>query len=327
MLLKVKELAKRSGLTGRTLHHYDAIGLLASSERADNGYRLYDRDDVTLCIAYRRCAASACRWPKSALYLSRPGTSLTELIARQIASLDAQIDEAVSLRAWLDTLHSMLTMLTKGEEPALADWLNTLEMMTMFDRYFSKEELDRLPMVRQTQTQPSDWIGLVADVRALMDADVPARLPAPVHSPTAGDDVACPRYEQRRAPLRQAQSHARTGAVDAAEHRHPTDMRDYVIRPFRRDEDGDLREVSVAGRDALSARELRQARNGMAATDGCCPRRAGCGHRAGFATRARTGASAPRPVLQLCGRRSAHACELSRGADPRARTDEKLIGR
>jgi DNA-binding transcriptional MerR regulator len=46
MLSKAGELAKRSGLTVRTLHHYDAIGLLTASARAENGYRLYDRDDV-----------------------------------------------------------------------------------------------------------------------------------------------------------------------------------------------------------------------------------------------------------------------------------------
>ncbi|WP_154731562.1 MerR family DNA-binding transcriptional regulator, partial [Burkholderia pseudomallei] len=31
MLLKIGELAKRSGLTVRALHHYDAIGLLKPS--------------------------------------------------------------------------------------------------------------------------------------------------------------------------------------------------------------------------------------------------------------------------------------------------------
>ncbi|WP_076901938.1 MerR family DNA-binding transcriptional regulator, partial [Burkholderia pseudomallei] len=46
MLLKIGELAKRSGLTVRALHHYDAIGLLKPSARADNGYRLYDRNDI-----------------------------------------------------------------------------------------------------------------------------------------------------------------------------------------------------------------------------------------------------------------------------------------
>jgi DNA-binding transcriptional MerR regulator len=34
MLLKVGELAKRTGLTVRALHHYDSIGLLRPSGRS-----------------------------------------------------------------------------------------------------------------------------------------------------------------------------------------------------------------------------------------------------------------------------------------------------
>ena len=46
MMLKVGELARRTGLTVRTLHHYDSIGLLSPSARSDSGYRLYQRDDI-----------------------------------------------------------------------------------------------------------------------------------------------------------------------------------------------------------------------------------------------------------------------------------------
>ncbi len=43
---KVRGLAKATGLTVRTLHHYDEIGLLQSSGRLAGGHRLYDADDV-----------------------------------------------------------------------------------------------------------------------------------------------------------------------------------------------------------------------------------------------------------------------------------------
>ncbi|MEP7384533.1 MAG: MerR family transcriptional regulator, partial [Gemmatimonadota bacterium] len=43
---KVGELARRTGLTVRALHHYDAIGLLIPSGRTPSGHRLYERDDV-----------------------------------------------------------------------------------------------------------------------------------------------------------------------------------------------------------------------------------------------------------------------------------------
>ena len=40
-LYKVSEIARRTGITVRTLHHYEALGLLAPARRSDAGYRLY----------------------------------------------------------------------------------------------------------------------------------------------------------------------------------------------------------------------------------------------------------------------------------------------
>ena len=45
LLLKVNEVAKLTGVTVRTLHYYDEIGLLKPSKVTESGYRLYD-DDV-----------------------------------------------------------------------------------------------------------------------------------------------------------------------------------------------------------------------------------------------------------------------------------------
>ena len=44
--LTIGALAKRTGLTVRTLHHYDQIGLLSPSGRTDGGYRLYSDADI-----------------------------------------------------------------------------------------------------------------------------------------------------------------------------------------------------------------------------------------------------------------------------------------
>jgi DNA-binding transcriptional MerR regulator len=46
MLLKIGDLAKRTGLTVRALHHYDSIKLLTPSARSDAGYRLYNHADI-----------------------------------------------------------------------------------------------------------------------------------------------------------------------------------------------------------------------------------------------------------------------------------------
>lgn len=46
MAFTVGELSKLTGVTVRTLHHYDEIGLCRPSQRNASGYRLYDDDDV-----------------------------------------------------------------------------------------------------------------------------------------------------------------------------------------------------------------------------------------------------------------------------------------
>ncbi|MGR3907530.1 MerR family transcriptional regulator [Burkholderia sp. SR8] len=170
MRLKVGELAKRSGLTVRTLHHYHAIGLLTPSARADNGYRLYDRDDIARLHQIQALRRFGLSLAEIGDYLNQPGTPLVELVAKQIASLDRQLAQTAQLRERLVHLHAQLAA---GTEPELTDWLTTLELMTVYDKYFSEEELARMPMYRKSQTGDADWIALVAEVRALHDAGVP----------------------------------------------------------------------------------------------------------------------------------------------------------
>lgn len=43
---KVGELAKSTGVSVRTLHHYDHIGLLTPSDHTETGHRLYTTDDI-----------------------------------------------------------------------------------------------------------------------------------------------------------------------------------------------------------------------------------------------------------------------------------------
>ncbi|MEG0772006.1 MerR family transcriptional regulator [Clostridium sp.] len=45
-LLTIKDIAKITGITPRTLHYYDKINLLKPSRESSNGYRVYDRSDL-----------------------------------------------------------------------------------------------------------------------------------------------------------------------------------------------------------------------------------------------------------------------------------------
>ncbi|OAE02794.1 MerR family transcriptional regulator [Arthrobacter sp. OY3WO11] len=44
--MHIGELAERTGLSLRTIRHYDDVGLLPAAARTDGGFRVYSEDDV-----------------------------------------------------------------------------------------------------------------------------------------------------------------------------------------------------------------------------------------------------------------------------------------
>lgn len=46
--MKINEVAKLTGITVRTLHYYDEIGLLKPSKVTDKGYRIYDQKSLEI---------------------------------------------------------------------------------------------------------------------------------------------------------------------------------------------------------------------------------------------------------------------------------------
>ena len=174
MHMKVGELAKRSGLTIRTLHHYDSIGLLSPSARTDAGYRLYQRQDIARLHQIQALRRFGMALADIGTFLANPGASLPFLVDQQIAALTRQINQAGVLR---DQLTRLQRQLAGNEEPALSDWLNTLELMTMHDKYFSNEQLERLPFFNGGAECIAEWDALVARMHALRDAGTPPDAP------------------------------------------------------------------------------------------------------------------------------------------------------
>lgn len=53
-LLHIGAVTERTGLSLRTLRHYDEIGLITPSERSSGGFRLYSEADVERILLIRR---------------------------------------------------------------------------------------------------------------------------------------------------------------------------------------------------------------------------------------------------------------------------------
>lgn len=165
MQLTVGELARRCGLTVRTLHHCDAIGLLKPSVRSAAGYRLYDRANIERLHRIQALRQLGLSLTDIGDALSGPQAPLPEVIDRQIAQLDRELAKAALLR---ERLHRLRAQLIAGQSPDLADWLDTLETMTMYEKYFSPDELKTLPLHTDPDVLP-EWSALITAVQAAMD--------------------------------------------------------------------------------------------------------------------------------------------------------------
>src|SRR3954454_20352220 len=132
--LKVGELARRTGLTVRTLHHYDEIGLLAPSLHTDAGHRLYTAGDIARLqqvlslrqLGFSLEAVRDC--------LDRPGFSPMELIRDQIGRLRRQIELQRDLCGRLEAIAAQF----RAAEGVSADeFLRAIEVMTMIEKYYT----------------------------------------------------------------------------------------------------------------------------------------------------------------------------------------------
>jgi DNA-binding transcriptional MerR regulator len=167
-MLKVGELAALARLTVRTLHHYDSIGLLQPSARSDAGYRLYNRDDVARLHQIQALRSFGMSLADIGLYLDSPEGSPLAVVERQLAALDRQMREAEQVRKHLLRLH---TELAQGGRPDLSTWLDSLEQMSMYEKYFTQDELARLPMYHDDAVK-AQFKGLTEEAQALMRTGV-----------------------------------------------------------------------------------------------------------------------------------------------------------
>ncbi|MEC5160740.1 methyltransferase (TIGR00027 family) [Janthinobacterium sp. CG_S6] len=173
MPLKIGELAKRAGLTVRTLHHYDSIGLLSPSARSNSGFRLYNQDDVVRLHRIHALKQLGCSLADIGALLDGTGISPVDVITHQIAAVDDQVQRGQRLG---QRLRLMLRELSDGRDTSVDEWLTLMEKMTMYEKYFSKAELGAL-RARQEQAGPaadSAWKALIAQVQNALDQALPA---------------------------------------------------------------------------------------------------------------------------------------------------------
>jgi len=167
--LQVGELAKRTGLTIRTLHHYDEIGLVKPSRHGESGYRLYTALDLARLQQVLSLRQLGFSLEEVRDCLDRPEFSAKDLIQRHIQCLREQISLQQELCHRLEAIRHHVQ---DAESVSADEILQIIERITMIENYYTPEQLDYLKKRRELigeermQQAPQDWAVLMAEVRA-----------------------------------------------------------------------------------------------------------------------------------------------------------------
>jgi DNA-binding transcriptional MerR regulator len=174
----VGELARRAGLTVRTLHHYEALGLLRPSGRSEAGYRRYGEADVLRLhrvLALRDAGLSL----KDIVPLldGEAPQPLAQVLQAQIEQIEAQL---LAQETLLQTLRNAARRLAQHGDggDAVQVLLDAMQIRRVHERWFSPAQMrtlrqrwETLPAAERDAVE-AEWPRLVALARAAMDADL-----------------------------------------------------------------------------------------------------------------------------------------------------------
>jgi MerR family transcriptional regulator, thiopeptide resistance regulator len=123
----VGELARRAGVTVRTLHHYDEIRLLRPRSFTESGYRLYGPDDLERLSLVRLYREAGLPLEEIRRILDAPGFDRDAALRAHRERLLATIDDTRALVAVVDRLLDPPggTMDNPYEEEARQRWGHT----------------------------------------------------------------------------------------------------------------------------------------------------------------------------------------------------------
>ncbi|WP_323374048.1 MerR family transcriptional regulator [Plantactinospora alkalitolerans] len=166
----IGELARASGMTVRALRHYDEIGLLSAGERTGSGHRRYTEDDLRRLYRVRSLRSLGLSLEEIAGVLAEPAGDLAAmrvLLTAQLRGLEAR---AVQLQQLTRQLRGLLARIDSASMPDPDQFMTTLEMISVFETYFTPEQREQLAQRRTElggtaiEAARTEWAGLVEEL-------------------------------------------------------------------------------------------------------------------------------------------------------------------
>ena len=125
--MNIGEAARASGVSAKMLRYYESIGLIPSPGRTAAGYRTYTEADVGTLRFIRRARDFGLPMDRVKLLVglwqdkNRPSREVKDIAMRQIADLEAKINELAAMKDALATLAAACHGDSRPDCPILSD--------------------------------------------------------------------------------------------------------------------------------------------------------------------------------------------------------------
>jgi MerR family transcriptional regulator, thiopeptide resistance regulator len=176
---RVGEFAAMSGISVRTLHHYDQLGLLRPSGRTESGYRLYTEWDMLYLQQILTLRYLGFSLEQVGQLLRRPEFDLVASLRAQREVLRERIAELQEMGSALDRLlaqhegagqwdWALVARASAAASQALAQKGTRMDNEQMMKRF---EELGKQLRPGEREEMEQEWTVLMEEVKANLHLD------------------------------------------------------------------------------------------------------------------------------------------------------------
>ncbi|WP_202746788.1 MerR family transcriptional regulator [Clostridium rhizosphaerae] len=169
---KVGELSRLTGITIRTLHHYDEIGLLSPSGHTDSGHRLYSESDIVKLQQIMSLKQLGFALDEIKQMFERSDYNPQQVIKMQIERLDEEIRIKKELRSQMKELEEVFDTVHK---PSSEQFIKAIQLIINQKKYFTEEQRSKLKIQyekfksNEMEALTSDWNQLLTSFQSEME--------------------------------------------------------------------------------------------------------------------------------------------------------------
>ncbi|MBG9942742.1 MerR family transcriptional regulator [Brevibacillus formosus] len=194
-MYSVGQLAKRTGVTIKTLHYYEQLGLLCPSRDPKSGYRMYCEEDIMKLqeisvlkeMGFRLSEIQAIMEKSSPPQPVETATTVKgqawkTVIARQLEAVHAKQEHLQYIETLLTTVQYALEVTDHVNIEEIMRFIKELNAPEKLSReqyrsgYFTQDELRKLPDLKNDDPLALEWAKLLNDIGSHINepADSPA---------------------------------------------------------------------------------------------------------------------------------------------------------